>query len=78
MDGLILSIFSTLLPLPVSCSPEQSSLVFFSQSHDEFSDADTEGFNKMVQEKILVRYGKVFDRKLRTMAHAPQDCVDGE
>jgi hypothetical protein len=38
---------------------ERSSLVFFSQYHDEFSDADTEGFNTAVQEKILVRYGKV-------------------
>jgi pseudouridine-5'-monophosphatase len=61
MDGLLLGIFSTLLPSPVSCSPEGSSLVFFSQSHDEFSDADTEGFYTAVQEKILARYGKVFD-----------------
>lgn len=35
--------------------------MFFSHSHDEFSDADTEGFYTAVQEKILARYGKVFD-----------------
>jgi hypothetical protein len=30
MDDLVLGIFSTLLPSPVSCSPEWSSMVFFS------------------------------------------------
>jgi hypothetical protein len=45
----------------------RSLLVFFSQSHDGFflwsgrARADTEGFYTAVQEKILARYGMVFD-----------------
>jgi hypothetical protein len=61
MDGLLLGIF---LSLPSSISWIQGEFLG-SRFYASGGAADTEGFYTEVQEKILARYGKVFDWSLK-------------